>query len=290
MCNLIKIFIILLSFWIIHNEHIQANDHYLVAIQTHKIRLIKKNHTKTKIASIDFIKIPKYRSIKDNGEIYRDVLEHSQQKPFGDESGRNVNVHETAHGIHSDIRNQYEKEFKRYDLNAFYCLDGNAILLIEPKITIRHIIKYVPEKLRSYRWNLYFVEQLKDWNDKPTYILEEWVAYILGSKCAVDDHQKSIITHRSDAVSGCLDFSIYATALAIAVKNHDPEYWDNHPEFKAMINYHLIQAKKTLGAGLDIEAFNSEKQDQLYYNLLYDNSGEEIRKFLTTEFNGVFIQ
>lgn len=294
MCNLIKILIIFMSFWITNYEHSKANDHYLVAIKNDKIRLIQKNIIEKErgkiITPINFIKIPKYRSIEDKGLIYTDVLEHSKQKPFGDESGRNINVHETVHGIHSEVRNQYEKELKRYDLNAFYCLDGNVILLIEPKITIRHVIKYVPEKLKSYRWNLYFVEQLKDWDDKPTYILDEWVAYILGSKCAVDDHQKSVITHRSDAISGCLDFSIYATALAMAVKNHDPDYWKNYPEFKAMINYHLIQAEQTLGAGLEIEAFNSEKQDKLYFNLLYDNSSSELREFLISEFDGIFIK
>lgn len=290
MCNLLKILIIFISLLVTHNETIKANDHYLVVIKNDKIRLIKKNTKPQKLVPIEFIKVPKHRIVQDAGSIYTDVLEHSKQKPFGDEAGRNINVHETAHGIHSDIRNMYEKQLKRYDLNAFYCLDGNAILLKEPSITIRHVIKYVPEKLRSYRWNLYFVQQLKDWNDKPTYILDEWVSYILGSKCAVDDHQKSIITHKSDAVSGCLDFSIYATAFALAVKENDINYWNNNPDFKAMINYHLIQAEQTLGAGLEIDAFNSDKQDQLYYNLLYDDSAKEIRKFLISEFNGVFVK
>ena len=289
MCNLFKT-LILLSLWITQYEYAKANDYDLVAIKNDKIRLIRKNTNKEKVISVNFITVPKYRTIEDSGLIYKDVLEHSKQKPFGDEAGRNVNVHETAHGIHSDLRNEYERQIKEYNLNAFYCLDGNAILLKEPKVTIRHVVKYVPIKLQSYRWNLYFVDQLKDWDDKPTYILDEWVAYILGSMCAVDDHQKKIITHKSDAVSGCLDFSIYATALAIAVKNHDPTYWNNYPDFKAMIKYHLIQAEKTLGAGLDIEAFNSAKQDELYYNLLYHDSASEIRQFLITEFDGVFIQ
>lgn len=290
MCNLIKTFVILMSLGITHYEYSKANDTYLVDIKNDKIRLIEKNNRQAKIVPIRFIKTPKYRTIKDKGLIYTDVLEHSKQEPFGDESGRNINVHETVHGIHSDMRMLYEKELKRYDINVFYCLEGNAIILTEPKISIRHVIKYVPTKLRSYRWNLYFVQQLKDWDDKPTYILDEWVAYILGSKCAVDDHQKNIITHRSDAISGCLDFSIYSIAFAIAVKNHDPDYWENNPQFKAMINYHLIQAEKTLGAGLEIEAFNSSKQDELYYNLLYDESAEEIRQFLLSEFDGVFIK
>lgn len=288
MCNLIKIICgIILLIGITHNEQCYADNTDVVGFQSYKTRFAKTNLRKEK-PGIAFIKLPKFREIDDKGLIYKDVLEHSQQKPFGDEAGRHINVHETAHGIHSDVRNQYEKQSKT-KLNAFYCLDGNIIILKEPNITMRHVVKYVPQKLQSYRWELYFVQQLKDWNDKPTYILEEWVAYILGSKCAVDDHQRGIVTQKSDAVSGCLDFSIYATALAIAVKKHDPEYWENYPDFKEMIRYNLIQAEKTLGAGLDVTQFNSEKQDILYSNLLYSVEAAEIRQFLIDEFDGIFV-
>jgi len=255
----------------------------------YKARFVKlKDNHRVRTYGLSFIKIPKYRDIEDRGIIYQDVLSYSKQKPFGDESGRNINVHETVHGIHSDVRNEYEKKLG-YKLNALYCLDGNVILLKEPNITIRHVIKYVPEELRSYRWNLYFVQQLSNWDDQPTYILDEWIAYILGSKCAVNDHELGINTHKSDAISGCLDFSIYAIAFAMAVKEHDPNYWKNHPEFKETIKYHLIQAEKTIGAGLDISEFNSEKQDILYNNLLHHVNGEDIREFLFDEFEGIFV-
>jgi len=250
-------------------------------------RFTKKNNRKER-PGLNFIKIPAYRTIEDNGSIYKDVLEHSKQKPFGDDGGRNINVHETVHGIHSDYRNQYYRELK-YPLNALYCLNGNIVLVREPNITMRHVIKYIPKKLQSYRYELYFIKQLPDWNDAPTYILDEWIAYILGSKCAVEDHKKSINTHKSDAISGCLDFSIYATAFAMAVKNHDPEYWERYPEFKEIIRYHLIQAEKTLGEGLDIREFNSEGQDALYNNLLYDADSQDIRNFLFDQFDGIFV-
>jgi hypothetical protein len=260
-----------------------------VLLLSYRARFVKlKENERVRNHGLSFVKIPKNRTIEDRGIIYKDVLSYSNQKPFGDEDGRNINVHETVHGIHSDVRNEYEKKLG-YRLNALYCLDGNVILLKEPKITIRHVIKYVPEELRSYRWNLYFVQQLSNWDDQPTYILDEWIAYILGSKCAVNDHELGINTHRSDAVSGCLDFSIYSVAFAMAVKEHDPNYWRDYPEFKETIKYHLIQAEKTLGAGLDVSAFNSEKQDSLYNNLLHHINGEDMRKFLLDEFDGIFV-
>lgn len=269
------------------NEKLFADNIYVDSIQKNKAQDYTENTGKS--ASIDFIKITKSRDIEDDCSVYRDVLSYSRQKPYGNNAGRHINIHETAHGIHSDLRNEYEKIFK-HKLNALYCLNGNIIILKESNITMRHVIKFVPEKLRSYRWNLYFEQQLAHWDDQPSYILDEWISYILGSKCAVEDHQKNIYTQKSDAVSGCLDFSIYAVAFAMAVKKHDEEYWKANPQFKEIIKYHLIQAEKTLSAGLDIEAFNSQPQDTLYNSLLYDESGSDIRQFLITEFDGIFIQ
>lgn len=281
--------IILMIFIALYGMNTNFAEDNRVLLLSYRARFVKlKENERVRNHGLSFVKIPKNRTIEDRGIIYKDVLSYSNQKPFGDEDGRNINVHETVHGIHSDVRNEYEKKLG-YRLNALYCLDGNVILLKEPKITIRHVIKYVPEELRSYRWNLYFVQQLSNWDDQPTYILDEWIAYILGSKCAVNDHELGINTHRSDAVSGCLDFSIYSVAFAMAVKEHDPNYWRDYPEFKETIKYHLIQAEKTLGAGLDVSAFNSEKQDSLYNNLLHHINGEDMRKFLLDEFDGIFV-
>ena len=237
---------------------------------------------------IDFISVPKYRTVNDKSIVYKDIMEHSKENPFGNSEGRPTNAHETVHSIHAEIRNEYYLKLG-YKVNALYCLDGKAILVKEPKITMRHIIPFVPEKLRSYRWNLYFVKQLPIWNERSTYILDEWVAYINGGRCAVDDYNHSIKVEKSDSVSGCLEFSIYATALAMAVKTHDPEYWETNPEFKATIKYFLIQAEKTLGEGLSILDFESQPQDDLYRNLLEDESAEYIRQFLIDEFTGVFV-
>jgi len=120
--------------------------------------------------------VPKNHNI-DDSTVYNDVTSR-QKDPFGDSAGRHINVHETAHGIHSDLRNEYQKKL-RYKCNAFYCLKGKAVILKDPNITIKNVTKYIPSNLKSYRYQLYFVDQLKNWNDMPTYILDEWTAYIL---------------------------------------------------------------------------------------------------------------
>lgn len=243
--------------------------------------LIKKaNQT-----NLNFVEVPKKNKNIPDDSVYSDVISR-QEKPFGNSSGRHVNVHETAHGIHSDLRNEYQKKLG-YECNAFYCLNGKAVILKDPNIAIRQIVKNIPQNLRSYRYNLYFVEQLKDWDDMPTYVLDEWNAYVLGSECAVEDYQKGLEHPKSDAVSGCLDFSIYAIAMAKTVKELDKEYWEENPEFKEFIKYNLERAEKTFKAGKDI--FKSSGQDKLLDSFLNDKNSNDLKDFMKSEFGNYFL-
>ena len=68
-----------------------------------------------------------------------------------------------------------------------------------------------------------------------------------------------------DSVSGCLEFSIYCTALAKAVKQKDSEYWKTYPEFKNSIKFLLVKSEKVFFEGRNI--FPSERQEKLLTNL-----------------------
>jgi hypothetical protein len=231
--------------------------------------------------------VDKHRNIEEN-TVYGDVLSHSFDEPYGDRYGRRINVHETSHGITSELRNFYQKALKK-KLNVFYILNGKCIVLEESNINMRLVTKYIPEDLRSYRYNLYFVKGIVDWNDMPSYIIDEWNSYILASKSAVEDFNNGLIQEKVDAVSGCLDFSIYSVCFAMAVKNHDPEYWDSYPQFKNIIKYLLIEAEKTFGEGMKIENFRNSAQKTLFENLQKNKEAAEIRDFLTKEFDGIFL-
>jgi hypothetical protein len=228
-----------------------------------------------------------YRNIEEN-TIYGDVFNHSKQEPYT-KSNRRINVHETSHGITSELRNHYERLWKQ-KLNVFYVLDGKCIILNESNITMSHVIEYIPPILRSYRYNLYFIEQTKNWNDMPSYIIDEWNSYILGSKCAVQDFNNGLITENVDAVSGCLDFSIYAICFAMAVKDHDKEYWENYGEFKESVKFLLIQAEKTFNEGMKIKNFVTATQLKLLNDLRTHKDAEKIRQFLIDEFDGIFVK
>jgi hypothetical protein len=243
--------------------------------------LIKKTDRPT----LNFIDVPKKNKEIPDDSVYNDVISR-QEKPFGNEAGRHINVHETAHGIHSDLRNEYQKKLG-YECNVFYCLNGKAVILKDPDILIRHITRNIPSNLRSYRYNLYFVHQLKDWDDMPTYVFDEWSAYILGSECAVEDHSRGIDVPKSDAVSGCLDFSIYAIAMAKTVKELDPKYWDENSEFKEFVKYNLTRAEKAFKEGR--HTFKSSGQEQLLKSFLEDERSNDLKDFMKNELGDYFL-
>lgn len=215
--------------------------------------------------------------------VYEDVMCHSSGE-FGDEHGRPTNVHETTHGINSRERNRLFKVSGR--CNAFYCLRGRVAVVKEPKLKMTDI--KVPVQLRSYRYKIYFEDQLKDWNDVPTYPLDEWSAYISGAECAVEDFERGMKLQKADSVSGCLEFSIYALATAMAVKEKDPEYWFSEPNFRKLIGFNLHRAEKAFFAGR--ETFASEKQEELLFKLREDETIKDFRDFMLEWFGEFFLQ
>lgn len=267
-----------------HYENNQTPNNDVVVVPDDQPKVIPENKPKVGLLFTD---VDKHRDIKEN-TVYGDVLSHSLQEPYGDQDSRRINVHETSHGITSELRNMYQKALGK-KVNVFYVLKSRCIVLEEPNISMHLVTKYIPPVLRSYRYNLYFVKNIVDWNDMPSYIIDEWNSYILGSMSAVEDYNNGILKERVDAVSGCLDFSIYAACFALTVKKHDKEYWETYPQFKYAIKFLLIQAEKTYNEGNLISNFRTQSQDKLLYDLQNHPDTAELRNFLVEEFDGIFV-
>lgn len=236
---------------------------------------------------LEFVDIPQYRQVLPIDMIYNQVISSSRSIPFGDIHGRSSNIHETVHGINNELRNDYKKIYQK-NVNAFYAGNGKGIVVENPKIMMVDIIPSIPECLKGYRYNLYFTKQIRYWNDVPTYIVDEWSAYIAGAECAVDDSNRNIPSTKSDYVSGALEFSIYSLCFATTVKENDPNYWKKNLQFKEMIRYYLIKSEKTFMEGDKL--FPSEKQTMMIKNLKHHKDAEGLRKFLFKEFDGIFLQ
>ncbi len=245
--------------------------------------------TKPRVISVGLklFDLKKHRQLPHLDLIYNEVMSYSEDEPFGDEHGRSTNVHETVHGINSRIRNSFKIKYKK-NLNGFYAGAGKGLIVENPPIKIRDIVPFIPEVVRGYRYNLYFVQQLGDWDDTPTYPMDEWSAYIAGAECAVDDATRDIkLKEKSDSVSGSLEFSIYCTALALTVKNKCPDYWSENEQFKNIIKYYLIKSEKVFFEGKQL--FPSEKQDALLINLREHQDTMKLRQFLLEELDGIFV-
>lgn len=235
----------------------------------------------------EFIQVPEYRKASDDS-ILSDVSKHSKKEPFADGS-RATKAHETAHGIHSELRNFYRASLKK-NVNGFYALNGRGVIVEEPNIKMNQVNYFVPENLRSYRWQTYFVQQKMYWDDVPLYIMDEWSAYVIGGKSCVQDYNKGIYKDGwTDGVSGCLDFSIYTLALCMAIEKNDPEYWKNNVQFKKFVSWQLKEAYETFVEGRKMDMFKWDKQDLLLKELLTSQEAEPFRRLLKNEFNGVWL-
>lgn len=231
-----------------------------------------------------FIEVKKFRNVS-RDSVYADVLSHSNKGSFGNAHGRSTNVHETAHRIHSYIRNSY----RQGKINGFYCLNGRGVIIEEPNMRKSRIAEFLPQNLRSYRYGTYISGQA--WDSIPLYIYDEWTAYVLGGMCNVDDVQSGRYRGAwTDGVSGCLGFSIYAVATCMAVKKYDPNYWETNEQFRNFTIYMLHQAHETYMVGSKMDKFKWDKQDRLLKELLTSREAEPMRAFMNEYLEGVWLE
>ena len=101
-----------------HYENNQTPNNDVVIVPDDKPKIIPENKPKVGLLFTD---VDKHRDIKEN-TVYGDVLNHSLQEPYGDQDSRRINVHETSHGITSELRNMYQKVLNK-KVNVFYVLN-----------------------------------------------------------------------------------------------------------------------------------------------------------------------
>lgn len=225
--------------------------------------------------------------IKENSK-YADIINRSRNPVL--QHDRDTNAHETTHMIQADLRNIKNKEVNYTQrFNSFYLIGGKGIDFPEPRMRKREVIAYVPTVLREYRFPTYVSGQTA-WDDTPLYLVDEWCAYMNGAETAIEDYKNN--KHdgtKYDAVKGVMEFSVYCTALCMAIKDKDPEYWENNIKFKEFIKQQLIRSHSIFNEGMKIDLFQGYKQDQYIDRLNNDPSCESLRKFLREEFGGVWV-
>ncbi len=175
-----------------------------------------------------------------NGTALHDILSHYYQAGYGAcmqystyfDNALPTYAHETTHGLNACIRNKYGSTGTT---NAFYLLNGKAVVLREPNVRKARVGGLIPAIFRTLgvtkRFVMYVLGQ-RSWDDIPLYIFDEWTAYTNGTREAISLlKQKKGVGADAQLGAGALEFFVYATGLGLAIEQNDPSYFQREPKF-----------------------------------------------------------
>ncbi|NMC71939.1 MAG: hypothetical protein GYA57_18045 [Myxococcales bacterium] len=214
----------------------------------------------------------------DWGAALTDVLRHlpASYGTYYRDSDLITSAHETTHGIHSHLRGA----LAGWSGNAFYVMENRALTMPEPGCRKSDVAAYVPASLRGSRYSLYILG-MTDWDDTPTYVFDEWVAYTNGGAVGVDLVRSGLWRYGwRDGVMGQLEFTVYALALGMAVEARDPAYWARETQFREFIRWHACRAMAIFREGAAMSAFAWDAQDAYERNLREAADAEPLRAWV----------
>jgi hypothetical protein len=191
-------------------------------VDAHQVYFGTRDERESDGRLLGWCKLKPLRQYPHNSQVVADV---QSQLPAGHPyEGDNpfTTVHEGTHGIASRVR----EHLLPAGWNAFYVLDNQVFVCRTPKVRLSQVQQYVPQQLRLDGWGLYMNKQ--DWEHNALYILDEWIAYINGSRAAREYQRRgntgNIVVDKD--YDKCVEFAGYASALLRAIQELDPTYPD----------------------------------------------------------------
>jgi hypothetical protein len=134
-----------------------------------------------------------------------------------------------------------------------------------------------------------YITGAADWDDRPLYIFDEWVAYTNGSEVGLNLQRAGQWRYGwRDGVAGTLEFTIYALATAMAVEARDPGYFRDHTQFRAFVAWNARRAMELYRAGAVTESFRWDRQDAMYRGLQTNPDAEAMRAFARRVFGAAW--
>ncbi len=224
------------------------------------------------------------------GPILTDIVRHlpaSYGTQYYD-SDRITYGHETTHGIHAHLRNNFTPTGKK--ANAFYVLKNRAAIVIEPNITKAQVAAFVPTSLRESRYATYVTGQTA-WNDTPLYLWDEWVAYTNGTEVGVDLAKAGMWnTGWRDGAMGAMELTIYALAVGMAVEKLDATYFAQYTQFREFLAWSSKRAMAAYREGAKQKDFAWDKQDAYYASIRSSADAKDLRQFVRRVYGGAWGQ
>jgi hypothetical protein len=224
------------------------------------------------------------------GPVLTDIAQHlpsSQLATYWDSDPITAG-HETSHGIHAWLRNNFNDT--GVAANGFYVLGSRAVIVEEPGMRKSDVAAYVPASLRGSRFSLYITGQT-EWDDTPLYVWDEWNAYVNGTAVGVDLATAGAWTSGwQDACMGTLEFVVYALAVGMAVRDHDAAYFASYRQFTEFLAWNLRRSMQSYLACAALPDFAWDEQDQLYAALRTGADADAMRQFARATFGAAWTQ
>lgn len=219
---------------------------------------------------VDIINWPAVRQVSPDGigNVLADIDSHMPAGHHYRFPEKITWAHETTHGINSNIRNKYYTQNRV--VNGFYVLQNRGIVVEEPKTTIAAVAGNIPQSWRGTCYQLYLVQQRRDWNDLPLYLCDEWVAYTNGAATRKDLKMED----QASEMEFTCEFTGYVLSLAYTVKQKCPTYDDR--QFKAFLMWSMERT---------MQIYNNESGATTRLTAIRTSpDGETIRQFARSYF------
>ena len=210
---------------------------------------------------------------------YAEILSKTKRKVTG--YSRSTNAHETTHMIHAELRMKNNSSGHH---NSFYIVNTGAIDFPEPKIKKNDVAKYIPQALRGSRYSTY-ITKAQVWNDQPLYLVDEWIAYLNGAEVAIEEVETGRYRGRRYCEGpGVVEFSVYCTALCMAIKDLDKSYWYNENiRFKLFVIEQLKRSKEIFEKGTSMRCFQGRKQYKYLETWKTSKECQPLKQFIHQE-------
>ncbi len=155
---------------------------------------------------------PSIRNVGNLGPVISDTESHLPANLSCLETDVVGTVHYGTHFIHSELREKFRKP-------CFYVLRNRVVILPkEPATTLTRVSRLVPVSLRGKNYSAYLIESRRWWENQPSYIFDEWVAYTNGSEA----RWRHAYQPRIDTVKTMIEFCVYSTCVPWSSKSTDP--------------------------------------------------------------------
>ncbi len=224
------------------------------------------------------------------GSVLTDIVSHLPAS-FGNtyyDADKITWGHETSHGISAHLRDAKNDTGRK--ANAFYVLNDKAAIVIEPSMSKTGVAAYVPASLRGDRFSTYVAGQ-SAWNDTPLYLLDEMNAYVNGGAVGVDLVKNGLwVGEARDAVAGQIEFTAYALALGMAVRQHDPEYFASYPQFSEFLAFTIERSMRIFRVGAEMAPFKRDEQLEYFERLRTSADAAPLRWFASRLFGAAWTQ